>query len=64
MPERKSVEYIVDEKGRKKAVVMSYRAYMELLEDMDDLRVKMERSEEKPEDFEKVLAGLRPGENA
>ncbi|MBI2843495.1 MAG: hypothetical protein HYX78_08855 [Armatimonadetes bacterium] len=59
MTKTKNIEYIVDEKGRKKAVVMSYKAYLELMEDLDDLRVKAERNDEAPEDFEKVLAELK-----
>jgi len=59
MAQTKSVEYIVDEKGRKKTVVMSYKAYLALLEDIEDLRVKSERSSETPEDFSKVLEDLK-----
>lgn len=53
------VEFLVDEKGRRKSVLMSYRAYMELMEDLEDLRVKLERSEETPEDFDQVLKELK-----
>ncbi|MCX6344639.1 MAG: hypothetical protein NT018_06160 [Armatimonadetes bacterium] len=52
------IEFLVDEKGRRKSVLMSYRTYMELMQDIEDLRVKMERSEETPEDFDKVLKEL------
>jgi len=57
MPE--DVEYVVDAKGRKKQVLMSYKAYRQLLEDYADLRVKAERQHEVPEDFDKVLEELR-----
>ena len=59
MAKQRSIEYIVDEEGRKKSVVMSYKAYLQLMEDLDDLRVKMERQGETAEDFETVLAELK-----
>ncbi|MHB9037576.1 MAG: hypothetical protein ACYC64_12990 [Armatimonadota bacterium] len=59
MPRAKNVEYIVDEKGRKKAVVMSYRAYTQLMEDLSDLSAIVERRHEQPEGFEVVLAELK-----
>lgn len=55
----KGVVFLCDEKGRRKVVQMSYRAYLELMEDLDDLRVKAERGEETPEDFMRVLEELR-----
>ena len=58
MVEWKSLHYVVDEKGRRKAVIMSYKAYLELMEDLDDLRVKMERNGETWEDAEGVLAEI------
>ena len=59
MPETQDIEYIVDQKGRRKRVVMSYRAYRQLIEDYADLRVKSQRQHETPEDFDKVLQDLR-----
>lgn len=59
MARRTNVEYIIDEKGRKKAVVMSYRAYQDLLEDISDLRAIAERKSETPEDFGKVIADFK-----
>ena len=59
MAKQRSVEYIVDEEGRKKSVVMSYKEYLRLMENLDDLRVKMERQGETAEDFETALAELR-----
>lgn len=59
MPKAKDFEYIVDEKGRKTKVLMSYRLFRELFEDFDDLRVKAERQHEAPEDFAKVTEELR-----
>lgn len=54
----RDVQYVVDKKGRRKSVVMSCKAYEELLEDIADLRAKVERRDETPEDFDKVLADL------
>ena len=53
------IQYIVDEKGRKKSVVMSYKAYLRLAKDLDNLLVKIEKGQETPEDFDVVLAQLR-----
>ena len=39
-------KYIVDEKGRKKAVVIPINEYRELLEDLHDLAVVAERRDE------------------
>lgn len=41
-------QYIVDSKGRRKAVVISYRRFRQLLEDLDDLAVVAARRREKP----------------
>jgi hypothetical protein len=40
-------QYIVDSKGRRKAVVISYRRFRQLLEDLDDLSVVASRRHEK-----------------
>lgn len=56
MPKAKTIEYIVDEKGRRKSVVMSYKAYLELMEDLGDLQVKSERQHEPCIDLETVMA--------
>ncbi len=53
------VEFVVDEKGRRKSVMMSYRAYLELMEDIADLRTIAERRDEPAEDFDAVLDELR-----
>jgi hypothetical protein len=44
-------EYIVDSKGKKTKVVLSLEAYEELLEDLHDLKVVLERREEKRSNF-------------
>ena len=43
-----SEQFIVDEKGNKKAVVLSWRRYQRLLEDLHDLAMVAERKTEKP----------------
>lgn len=41
-------QYVVDDKGRKTAVLLSLRQYQKLLEDLHDLAVIAERKNEKP----------------
>jgi PHD/YefM family antitoxin component YafN of YafNO toxin-antitoxin module len=50
--------YITDESGQKKAVVLSVDQYQELLEDLDDLGVIAERSEESTITHEELLKEL------
>lgn len=59
MPKTKGIEYIVDEKGRKKSVVMSYKAYMELMEDFADLRVMEQRRDEPTVSLDTVIAEMK-----
>ena len=47
-------QFIVDEKGRKKAVLLPMREYQELMEDLDDLAIVAERREEPSEPFDVV----------
>lgn len=52
------LQYIVSKSGQKKFVVLPVAEYEELIEDLHDLKVKAQRSEEKPvklNDFEKKL---------
>jgi len=41
-------QFVVDAKGRKKAVLLSIESYDKLLEDLHDLAIVAERREEKP----------------
>lgn len=50
--------FLVDEKGRKKAVVIPVKEYNELLEDLEDLAIIAERKEEPAEPFEVVKERL------
>jgi len=52
-------QYLIDEKGRKKAVVLPLKRYKQLLEDLHDLAVIAERREEKPVSLEEVKRRLR-----
>ncbi len=40
------VEYVISEEGKKKAVLIPWEEYQELIEDLHDLRVIAERKEE------------------
>ena len=53
------VEFIVDKRGRKKSVVMGYRTYQRLMEDIADLQSIEDRKLEKPESLESVIAELK-----
>ena len=41
-------QFVVDAKGRKKAVLLSFEQYQKLLEDLHDLAVVAERRKERP----------------
>jgi PHD/YefM family antitoxin component YafN of YafNO toxin-antitoxin module len=41
-------QYVVDEKGKKTAVLLTVKQYERLLEDLHDLAVVAERRDEKP----------------
>lgn len=51
-------QYIVDEKGRRKAVLISIEKYERMQEDLHDLAVVAERRNEKPVDFEAMKRRL------
>ena len=55
---REKVRFPVDEKGRKKAVVLPVADYQELLEDLTDLAVIAERKEEPTEPLGVVMQRL------
>ena len=56
-----SPDYITDESGQKKAVVLSIDQYQDLLEDLDDLGVIAERRNEAAKTHEELLEELRHG---
>ncbi len=59
MPKTKGIEYIVDEKGRRKSVVMSYRAFLELMEDCADLQMIERRRNEPSFNLDEVVQELK-----
>ena len=54
-----SKDFIVDRKGKRKAVILSYKAYENLLEDLADLAVVAERRKEKAVAHKDFLAELK-----
>ena len=55
----KNIQYITDEQGEKKSVVMPVEEYEELLEDIHDLVTIAERKNEKTLQLEEVLKNLK-----
>ncbi len=52
-------DFIVDRKGKRKAVILPYREYESLLEDLADLAVMAERRKEKSLPHKDFLARLK-----
>ena len=50
--------FIVDEKGKRQAIVLPIKEYEELLEDMADLAVMVDRADEPTESLEVVKKRL------
>lgn len=59
IPEKLTVQYITDESGEKRAVIVPIEQYHALLEDLEDLAVMAERREEPAMSHEDVLAALK-----
>ena len=55
----KKEKFIVDVKGRKKAVVLDIRDYEEMLEDIEDLKIIAERENEPTRPLEEVEKRLK-----
>ena len=55
----KGTQYIIDDKGRKKAVVLPIEEYEELLEDIHDLAIIAERKDEETIGLEEVKKRLK-----
>ena len=51
--------YIVDDKGRKKSVILDIKTYEELLDDLEDLRLVAERKDEPTSSLEDVEKRLK-----
>jgi hypothetical protein len=52
-------KFIVNEEGKKVSVVMSYRKYRRLMEDLHDLTVLAERRDENPIPFDEFEQQLK-----
>ena len=52
-------QYITDEKGKKKSVILSISKFQELIEDIEDLAAIAERRDEPTVSHEEILNGLR-----
>jgi predicted transcriptional regulator len=52
-------QYVVDDKGRKRGVLLSLKQYQKLLEDLHDLAVVAERKNEKPVPLEDMKRRLK-----
>ncbi len=52
-------QYITDEKGRKKSVILPFSKFQELLEDMKDLAAVAERRDEPTISHKKFLVELK-----
>ena len=55
---RAKKQFVVDEKGAKKAIILPIKEYEELLEDLEDLAVIAERRHEPTEPLEVVIERL------
>jgi hypothetical protein len=55
------IEYVVDEEGRKKKVILPMEVYEELLEDLHDLSVAFERRDEALLPWEELKQELEDG---
>jgi PHD/YefM family antitoxin component YafN of YafNO toxin-antitoxin module len=60
--ERSHKQYIVDDKGKKTAVVLSLAEYEELIEDIHDLAVIAERRDEPTISFDELKKRLKTDE--
>ncbi|MBI2864592.1 MAG: type II toxin-antitoxin system Phd/YefM family antitoxin [Chloroflexi bacterium] len=52
-------EYVVDNKGKKRAVIVRIEKYERLLEDIHDLAIVAERRDEEPVSLHEVKLRLR-----
>ena len=52
-------QYLVDDKGNKKGVLLSIERYEQLTEDLHDLAVVAERRDEEPISFEEMKRRLK-----
>jgi hypothetical protein len=53
------VRYVVDAKGKKTSVILSFKRYQQLMEDLHDLAVVAERRDEEPISLEEMRRRLK-----
>ena len=54
-----NLQFITDEKGAKKAVILSMEDFLELVEDLQDLAIISERRDEPTIPFKQVIDDLK-----
>jgi hypothetical protein len=59
-----SERYVTNAKGKRVSVILSYRDYRKLLEDIHDLAVAAERRDESPISFSEMKKRLNKDETA
>ncbi|MFO0416636.1 MAG: hypothetical protein ACK5Y6_05045 [Pseudomonadota bacterium] len=59
MKKAAAVQYVTDEKGRKKSVILPVETYEEMLEDIQDLVAVAERRKEKTISFDEMKKKLK-----
>jgi len=59
MKKTSAVQYVTDEKGRKKSVILPVETYQEMLEDLQDLVAVTERRKGKTISFDEMNKGLK-----
>ena len=58
MMSRSKAQFLVDENGRKRSIVLPIKEYYELLQDLEDLAVMAERKDEPIEPLKAVISRL------
>jgi len=56
---RLKLQYVTDESGKKKAVILPIEEFNELIEDLEDLVVVAERQDEETVPFNQVIDNLK-----
>ena len=59
MKRASAVQYVTDEKGRKKSVILPVETYEEMLEDIQDLVAVAERRKDKTISFDEMKKRLK-----
>ncbi len=55
----KKEQFVTDDKGKKKAVIIDIKLYREMLEDLEDLRLLAERKDETTSSLQEVEERLK-----